>query len=236
MLLGGIGDLNVQLELAQIGYAVPLTGQPDDATKHAALAFERRFGLPQSEDIQSPTLRAGLSFVADRLTEAGIRLPDRNVFTDMWNGPGAAVHAQGTWSPATPATQTSDIWCYRSQDECHETLAMLDAGALSTDIVDYKIIRWDHDEIVARSEAPCGVDEITITRIAGNVILNRMPLLGNNNFCRELAPPDSEAIARLVDGRTVTRPLAVNALLYLRLGPVADSLVQNMRRRLASEK
>ena len=51
--------------------------------------------------------------------------------------------------------------------------------------------------------------ENTITRIAGNVILDRMPLLGNDDFCRELAPADSEAIARLMDGRTVTRPLAV---------------------------
>ena len=123
MLLGEIGDLNVRFELAQIGYAVPLTSQPDDATEHAALAFERRFGLSRSEDIRSPTLRAGLSFVADRLTEAGI---DYRITTySPTCGTGRARRAApGDMVPATPATQTSQHIVLPKPSECHETLAM----------------------------------------------------------------------------------------------------------------
>lgn len=223
--------IETQEALARLGYGVRITGEFDGQTRDAINAFERRHNLPvkpQDEGAISPELEVALDYV-DEQTLTTFGLPSMEVWTSNWDMPNGAVRARGTWAPADPPRQTSDIWCYRSTRACHESFAYLLNGDLYVGISDYDVQRWDADELLARSVSVCVGETLTINRARKSATLLRSSLNDQNEACRTLRTKADDAVLRLVDGPAIADSLNRKAFDYLNLGPKAARWAKKLR-------
>jgi hypothetical protein len=223
--------IETQETLARLGYGVRLTGQFDAQTRAGVRAFERRHSLkikPEDEGSISPELQVALSYV-NQQTLNTFGLPSLEVWTSTWDAPNGAARARGTWSPADPPRQTTDIWCYRNTRACHESFAYLLNGELYVGISDYDVERWDNDELVARSVSVCVGETLTINRARKSATLLRASRNDTNEACRTLRTKTDDAVLRLVDGPSIADSLNRKAADYLNLGPAAATWLKKLR-------
>jgi hypothetical protein len=221
--------LEEQETLARLGYGIELTGEFDSPTRVAIRTFEHRHGLPETGGPDAPELQVAIRYV-DRKTLNLFALPALRVDTLSWsNGASATVHAKGTWAPGDPPRQTSEIWCFRSQRTCHESMAYLVFGELYVGTTDYDVERWDEDELVARGNAICVSEVLTINRASESVVLVRGSRNAGNKACQMLRVKYDDIVLRLVDGPAVAESLDAEALKYVRLGPSAAAMWKRLR-------
>lgn len=216
---------DAQEVLARLGYGVTFSGELDSKTKRAITEFAQRHGLPFGDSL-TPQIEAALKYAADH-TDFPFALKDLKVETGAWDG--ATVHAVGTWSPADPPRQTSNIWCYRNLRLCRETVAYVAAGELYTDAFEYDIDGWDTEELTAHASSLCQKERLMINRSHQSAVLVRSALGAGIPLCENLRSANKEALQRLVSGRTVTDSLSAIATTFLRLGPKAARLLERVR-------
>jgi hypothetical protein len=223
--------IETQEALAHLGYGVRITGEFDGQTRDAVKTFERRHNLPvqpQDEGSISPELEVALGYVNNQTLNT-FGLPSLEVGTGTWDPPLGVIRARGTWAPADPPRQTTDIWCYRSTHACHESFAYLLNGDLYVGISDYDIERWDDDELVARSVSVCIGETLTINRARKSATLLRSSRNDKNEACRTLRAKADDAVLRLVDGPFIADSLNRKAFDYWNLGPKAVSWLKKLR-------
>ena len=219
--------VDVQETLARLGYGNAISGELDKSTENAIRAFDKRHGLPENDDPEDPTFRAAVEYV-DKVTSPNVGLQGFSMWTSSWSSPTGAVRAAGTWSPAAPPRQTSEIWCYRHDQTCHESLAFLGNGALQVGSVDYQIERWDEDQIVARFTATCVSEVLTINRASESAVLLRNARGGGLKVCAVPNKTLSNQVERLTDGNAVADSLMLLGLPYMRMGPRASATVRRL--------
>ena len=95
--------------------------------------------------------------------------------------------------------------------------------------MEYDVERWDDDELVARSNALCVSDVLTINRARQSAVLVRGSCNESNGACRMLRAKSDDAVLRLIDGPAVAESLDVEALNFVRLGLRAAAVVKRMR-------
>jgi hypothetical protein len=217
--------LQIQQTLGRLGYGVRLTGEFDSQTRIAVRAFERRHGLPENANLDSPELEVAINYV-DGQTLNTFGLQPLDVWTSTWTEPNGAVRATGTWAPADPPRQTAEIWCYRAQGVCHESVAYLLLGALYIATTDYDVERWNDDELIARSNALCVGEVLTINRTSKSVVLMRSSRNGQQELCRTWRDSSYDRVMRLVEGPVIANSLDQKNLEYLLLGPRATTAVK----------
>jgi len=223
--------IETQETLARLGYGVRLTGQFDAQTRAAVKAFERRHSLPikpEDEGSISSELQVALSYV-NRQTLNTFGLPRLEVWTSTWDAPNGTARARGTWAPADPPRQTTDIWCYRRNRTCHESFAYLLNDELYVGTSDYDVERWDENELVARSVALCVGETLTINRARKSATLLRNSRNDSNEACRTVRTKTDDAVLRLVDGPSIADSLNRKAADYLNLGPAAATWLKKLR-------
>ena len=219
--------VTAQDQLARLGYEVSVSGELDSKTRRAFEAFARRHGVPSTESL-TPEMDVALRYADDRaFVPFGLR--DSSVSTAAWALPrNASIHAIGTWSPADPPRQTSNIWCYRETRVCQEAVAYVLAGDLYTDVVTYDVDQWDAEELTAHSTSICMADKLTINRSQASAVLVRSARGAGLGICDETRSANRESVARLVSGRTVSNSLAMQGLPFQRLGPRAAALMKKL--------
>jgi hypothetical protein len=225
-----IADMRIvtaQNELARLGYEGSISGELDSRTRRAFREFARHHGL-QSTDSLTPEMDVALRYADDRaFYPFGLR--DSSISTAAWALPrNASTHAIGTWSPADPPRQTSNIWCYRDARICREAVAYVLAGELYTDIVEYDVDQWDAEELTAHSTSLCMSDKLTINRSRASAVLVRSARGPGVGICDQTRSANRESVARLVSGRIVSNSLAMQGLPFLRLGPKAAALMKKL--------
>lgn len=212
-----------------MGYALAISGETDDPTRNAIRAFQHRHGLPVDGDPESPDLQAAMKIIDEQIS-GSFGLQPLDVTTDVWSaGAASSVHAQGTWSPADPPRQTSDIWCYRGPRRCEVTASLL-SGTLHAWSQEYEIDRRDADELQAHSDAICVRDALTINRASKAVLLMREPINSETPACRVTRSKWNDVVMRLVDGVAMAESLDMGALRYHRLGPKALEIARDSHR------
>ncbi len=217
-----------QETLARLGYGVTISGELDTATRQALAEFARRHALPRTDSL-TPEIVVALGYAGDRAFDP-FGLHELAISTSAWSSArNAAVHAQGTWSPADPPRQTSNIWCYRDLHVCREAVAYILMGQLYTDVIEYEIDGWDADELTAHSASICMIDKLTINRSQESAVLVRSARGAGLAICDRTRSANKESVARLVSGSTVVASLNEEGMKYIRLGSKASSLMQRLR-------
>lgn len=160
----------VQIFLGRFGYGVgPYSGVLDQSTKKALKAYQEKTGLPQTGDIDFPTLKHLTE--DDRLMNRVVPyLPPQTFHEQEWE---KWIEVQGSWMLKEGNTddvlQTSRITCMREFQRCIESTASLvnaSVPRLKVHTLVYDIKEWNDGNIVSApydGEA-CAVSILRISR------------------------------------------------------------------------
>lgn len=89
-----------------------------------------------------------------------------------FNKGGEYIHATGSWVGDSPGSgdpyfkdfvlQTSEIACYKTPGVCFEARAVSKGPVMYSSLIEYKIIEWNSDKMVAVLEGAAATIELTV--------------------------------------------------------------------------
>lgn len=162
--------LGVQIFLGRFGYGTgPYTGELDEKTQAGLRAYQEYVGLPETGQVDFRTLK---SLTADNLIldQPLPFLPKATFYLEQWD---KAIQVQGTWAGegglTLDAVQTSRITCFREEQHCIESTAVL--TGINLPILEvlthvYTIKEWDEEKLISApyEGEPCTISILRMNR------------------------------------------------------------------------